>query len=126
MSHTMIFNSEQHIIEIRYQGIITFDEIKETFSEAVRLMQDVNCFLTMGDYRSAKVMLSTMEIHQLPKLITDLLAPSGIAPYQLKRAFVVAKDLEDFHFFETVTHNSGQLAKIFQNVDEAKKWLLQE
>lgn len=82
--------------------------------------------MTLGDYRSAKVNLSTMEIHQLPKVIADLLAPSGIASHKLKRAFVVAEDLDDFYFFETVTLNSGQQAKIFQNVDEAEKWLLQE
>jgi len=122
----MIYNSGLHIIEIKYQGIITFDEVKETFSEAVRMIQDANCFLTLGDYRSAKVNLSTLEIHKLPKVIADLLAPSGITPYKLKRAFVVAKDLEDFYFFETVTLNNGQHAKIFQNMDDAKKWLLQK
>ncbi len=126
MSHTMTYNSELHIIEIKYQGIIRLEEVKETFSEAVRMIQEVNCFLTLGDYRNAEVNLSTMEIHQLPKIIADLLAPSGITPYKLKRAFVVAKDLDDFHFFETVTQNSGQQARIFRNIEEAKKWLFQE
>ncbi|HNK62418.1 MAG TPA: hypothetical protein PLE14_00100 [Anaerolineales bacterium] len=51
---------------------------------------------------------------------------TGISPFKLKRAFVVSKNLDDFHFFENVTRNNGQLAKIFQDVDEAKKWLLQK
>jgi len=122
----MIYNLELHIIEIKHQGIITFNEIIETFSEAIQIVQDVNCFLTLGDYRNANVNLSTIEIHQLPKVISDILIQSGIAPHKLKRAFVVAKNLNDFHFFETVTFNNGQLAKIFQDIDEAKKWLLQK
>jgi len=126
MPHTMIYNLELHIIETKYQGIVTLKEIKETISEAIQIIQDVNCFLTLGDYRNAKVNLSTLEIHQLPKLMSDVLTQSGIAPHKLKRAFVIAKDLDDFHFFETVTLNNGQMAKIFQDIDEAKKWLLQK
>ena len=126
MPHTMIYNLELHIIEIKHQGTITLNEIIETFSEAIQIVQDVNCFLTLGDYRNANVNLSTIEIHQLPKVISDILIQSGIAPHKLKRAFVVAKNLNDFHFFETVTFNNGQLAKIFQDIDEAKKWLLQK
>ena len=126
MPHTIFYNSESHSIETKYQGIITFNEIRETFSEAIQIAQDVNCFLTLGDYRNANVNLSTLEIHRLPKVISDILAPSGIAPHKLKRAFVVAKNLDDFHFFETVTLNNGQLAKIFQDIDEAKRWLLKK
>jgi hypothetical protein len=39
---------------------------------------------------------------------------------------VIASDLKDFEFFETVTVNSGQTTKLFQDMDEAKKWLLKK
>jgi hypothetical protein len=44
----------------------------------------------------------------------------------VKRAVVVAKDIRDFQFYETVTIDSGQNIKLFQDMDEAKKWLLKK
>ena len=126
MPHVMIYNTELHIIETNYQGMISFNEIIGTFSEALQLIRDVNCYLTLGDYRNANVNISTLEIHQLPGIISTMSTQTGISPFKLKRAFVVSKNLDDFHFFENVTRNNGQLAKIFQDVDEAKKWLLQK
>ena len=43
--------------------------------------------------------------------------------HKFRRAFVVARDLDDFIFFETVTLNNRQNAKVFQDIDEARKWL---
>jgi hypothetical protein len=31
----------------------------------------------------------------------------------------------NYRFFETVTLNAGQNIRLFQDIDEAKKWLLQ-
>ena len=123
MSHTIAYNSDSHIIEIKFQGDIILSELQELFSESVRIAKEQNCFLFLSDYREATVKLSTLEIHNLPKILSDIFAPYGIPATKLKRALVVAKDLKDYHFFETVTLNSGQNTKIFQDVAEAKEWL---
>jgi hypothetical protein len=36
---------------------------------------------------------------------------------------LAAKGIEDFKFFETVTFNQAQNAKLFFNMNEARKWL---
>jgi hypothetical protein len=47
---------------------------------------------------------------------------AGLRPDCL-RAIVVAKDLDDYAFFELVSKNQGQRVKIFKDIDEAKRWL---
>ncbi len=123
MSHTITYNSDLHILEIIYQGNIVFNEIKETQSEAAPIAKEKNCFLFLSDFRQATIKLSTMDLYELPKLMSNTFALSEIPVYKLKRAIIVAKDLDDYNFFETVTANRGQNAKIFQNAAEAKEWL---
>jgi hypothetical protein len=67
-----------------------------------------------------------LEIYEIPKIIVEIFTASGLPEYKVKRALVVAKDIEDFSFFETVTMNQAQNARIFQDFDEAKKWLLEK
>jgi len=80
-------------------------------------------FLILNDMREAVMKLSTLEIYELPKLMSEASASSGLKMYNIKRAFVAATDLDDYKFFETVTANRGQYAKLFFDIDEAKKWL---
>jgi hypothetical protein len=35
----------------------------------------------------------------------------------------VSGNMNDFPFFETVTRNRAQNARVFRDVDKAKKWL---
>lgn len=123
MAHTLKYNSDTHAIELTAQGQITFDEQKEIFAEAVRMSIEKNCKLFLSDYRKAILMLSTGEIYDLPKILSDIVASSGMTLPQFRRAVVVENDLKDYQFFETVTANSGQNAKVFYDVSEAKKWL---
>lgn len=127
MGHNISFNSELHITEIKFQGSINLLEIEELLSEAVKVAKEHNSFLFLSDYTEASLNLSTMELYELPKMLADIFASSGIPPYKLKRALVVLQDLKkDFRFFEAVSANNGQKAKLFQNLVEAKKWLLDQ
>jgi len=126
MPHTIRYNSALGIIETQCQGVVTIDEIREICSEVNQLAREHNCFMTLGDYREAKVNLTTFEIFQLPKLVAEISAPFGLCAAEFKRAFVFRSDTDDFRFFETVTLNSGQNARLFQTADEARKWLVEE
>ncbi len=123
MAHTIVYNPDTQTIEIKLQGDITLNEIKELYSESARVAKQQNCFMFLSDYTEAKLKLSTLEIYDLPNILLETLAPSEISASTLKRALVVAKDLDDYHFFETITINRGQSTRIFQDVAEAKKWL---
>ena len=124
MPHTIIYNSEMHIIESKFQKDLTFSEVKEFISEGARIAKENDCALFLTDYREVNLKLSTLEIYEVPKLMQDTFASTGFNARRLKRAIVVAKNLKDFLFHETVTVNRGQNAKVFYDIDEAKKWLL--
>ncbi len=123
MTHTITYNPDMFTLEIKCQGDIALNEIKEIYIESTQVAKKHNCRLVFSDYCEATIKLSTTEIYDLPKILSSILSPSEIPVYELKRALVVAKNLEDYRFFETVTSNRGQHTKIFRDVAEAKKWL---
>ena len=123
MSHTITYNAEERIIEIKVQGDFSLREAKEVFTEAMQVVKAQNCFLVLNDMREAKIKLSTLEIYKLPKSLAAKVDSSGFSVHQLKRALVVKKDLKDYKFFEDVSSNRSQSVKYFFDVDEARKWL---
>ena len=126
MPHTITYNPETHIIEIKLYGQITFNEIIGIYSQALPIAKDKNTSLFFSDYREAILCLSIFEIYELPKIFADTADTIGFNPYQIKRAIVQSKthNPNDYQFFETVSLNRGQsFAKLFQGIDEATKWL---
>jgi hypothetical protein len=126
MPHSIVYNSETQMIESKIFGDLTFGEAKEIIYEFAAIIKEQGCTLLLNDYREVKVKLSTLEIYEVPKIYKDILAESGLSIHHIKRALVVAEDLRDFLFFETVTFNQGQYAKVFKNVTEAREWLLRK
>ncbi len=124
MPYSLTYNSDSRIIEVKFQGDVILGEISMIFSEAAQVYKENNSFLFLGDFRDATMKLSTLELHGLPKMLSDIFSLSGIPVHKLKRAIVVAKDLKDYSFLETVNINRGQTIKIFHDYSEAKKWLL--
>jgi hypothetical protein len=123
MSHTIIYNSEERIIEIKVQGDFSLSEAKEMFTEAVQVVKAQNCFLVLNDMREATMKLSMVEIYKLPKTLAVKVDSLGLSVHKLKRALVVKKDLKDYIFFEDVASNRAQSVKYFFDIDEARKWL---
>lgn len=129
MPHTITYHPETQILELKLHGQITFNEIKEIYSEALPFAKDKNSSLFLSDYREAVLCLSTFEIYELPKIFSETAAAVGFIPFHLKRAIVQSQthNPDDYQFFETVSQNRGQsLARLFQDIDEAKKWLSQK
>jgi len=124
MTHSIEYNPETGIVEIKFQGIVTLNEMKEFLSETKSILVEKGSFLILSDFLEAKLSLSTIEIYNLPKTVSDEIAPLDISVHKLKRAVVISKGSEDFAFGETVMSNRGQNLKIFHNGDEAKAWLL--
>ena len=123
MPHTIIYNSEERIIEIKVQGDLSLNEVKEIITEVARVAKEQNCFLVLNDMREATVKLSILEIYGLPKTMVDIAASFGLDVYKFKRAVVIAQPLKVYEFFETVTLNRTQSTKHFFDMDEARKWL---
>jgi hypothetical protein len=109
---------------MKYQGDLTLKEIKEVVAELALVIKEKDCSFLLNDFNKANIKLSTIEIYELPKIMKDIYASSGINVHSLTRAAVVVKDYKDAHFFETVSVNSGQAVKVFYDIDKARNWVL--
>ena len=125
MLHTITYNSDLGIVEIKFQENVTWKEVEDILWESARIAKEKNCFMFLSDFREATLELSFLELYEFPKILSEIFASSGISAHKIKRAFVVAKDLKDYSFFETVNVNRGYRHKMFEDIDEAKKWLLE-
>lgn len=126
MAHTVTYNLETGIIETSAQGRLTLNEAKELISEIAECAIVNNCFLCLSDYREAIIDMSTFQIYDIPRILSNVVDLLGLHPNKFKRAIIVEKGLRDFNFFETVSRNSGQNIKLFRDIDEAKKWLFEK
>jgi hypothetical protein len=126
MSHTVTYNSRLNLIETKMHGNLDLQEAREIMAEIGHVAEARACFLCLSDYRGATLDMSTVEIYDIPSLLSETVTALGLSAHQFKRALVVDKGLENFHFLETVTYNSGQQARLFHDIDAARKWLLEE
>jgi hypothetical protein len=126
MTHTVIYNPALGIIETVAQGNLNLSEAKEIIYEITQIAVDKDCFLCLSDYRKATLAMSTLQIYDIPKILSDIVTSAGLRPSKFKRAVIAEKSSKDYHFFETVTLNMGQHIRLFQDIEEAKKWLFEK
>jgi hypothetical protein len=124
MPYTLIYNPNSCIIESRIYGDFTLEEIREAVPKFAELIKNNNCRLILTDYRDANIKFSTTEIYNMPGVLAKVFGASGINVFRLKSAFITAKRDKDPVFFETVTINQGQTMRIFDDIEEARNWLL--
>ena len=123
MPHAIIYNPQTKTIESTVSGNVTLDVLQQVFTEQARLSAEHNCDLMLNDYRSAKIKLSTVDIYELPQIISNIAAVYGKDARQTKRALVITQDAEDYYFYETVVDNRSQVEKVFFDMEQAKAWL---
>jgi hypothetical protein len=125
MAHTIIYNPEAHMIETKCEGTLDLEEATEIMSKIAHVAKENNCVFCLSDYRDAELKLTTSEIYNLPKLLSDIVALHSFSAKNFKRALVIRNNSRDFYFFETVTVNQMQNARLFHDAGEAKRWLLE-
>ena len=125
MSHTVIYNSELHIVESKLQGDMTVGEVEDIVTKIASIAKEKDCRLIFTDFREVSRKLSILQIYELPDRTKSIFASFGINVLLYKRANVVGKDLDDYVFHENVMVNRGQNEKVFTDIDKAKKWLME-
>lgn len=125
MSHTVLYNSELHIVESKLHGDMTLGEAEVIITKIAKTAKENDCRLIFTDFREVSRKLSFLQIYELPARTRNIFASFDINVSLYKRANVVAKDLDDYVFHENVMVNRGQNEKVFTNIDKAKKWLME-
>ena len=125
MPHTVIYNSELHIVESKLQGDMTIGEVEEIVTKIAKIAKEKNCRLIFTDFREVSRKLPMWQIYELPNRLKNIFAAFDINVLVYKRANVVARDLDDYIFHENVMVNRGQNEKVFTDIDQAKEWLME-
>jgi hypothetical protein len=126
MPHTFSYNSTEHLIEAKVEGSFNLVELETFVKELAAFSIEKKCYQHLSDFRAAHIKFSTVELYDLPQKIKSLLDPAKVDLSSFKRALVIANDVDDFKFFETVTLNRGQEVKLFYDLESAKQWLLEK
>jgi len=124
MPHTVIYNSELHIVESKLQGDMTVGEVEEIVTKIAKIAKEKDCRLIFTDFREVSRKLPMWQIYELPNRLKNIFAAFDINVLVYKRANIVAKDLDDYIFHENIMVNRGQNEKVFTDIDQAKKWLI--
>ncbi|MFC1795063.1 hypothetical protein ACFL3Q_15940 [Planctomycetota bacterium] len=118
MPYEIAYDMEADCMMCRMFCKIDTPLVKAFTSDVVSLMDKHQCTRILNDLREADLSLSTFEIYDIPRLVTETSLKNWFP-----KALVVSKELDDYLFFESVSHNSGQNVKVFRDIDEAKSWL---
>ena len=126
MPYTIHYNEEMHLIEMKHVGKLVFGESITMTNEMLKMSREKNCHRVLSDYRETILSLSTLEIYKMPRVIHEAAASVGLDARHFKRALIAGKNSQALRFFEIMTHDLGQVAKVFFHIDEARAWLLQD
>ena len=126
LSYTVQYDAEAGLITASAQGAIDMQTLTAFVHAIVSALKEHNCRLVLNDVREVTVLLSTVQIYDLPDMIVELASAEGLEALEIKRALVAAGDLSDFSFFETVSLNRMHNIKIFRDMDKARAWLLEK
>ena len=124
MPHTIIYNSELHLVESKLQGDMTSGEVDEIITKTAKIPKKKDCRLIFTDLTEVSRKLSILEIYELPDRIKTIFTSFGIHVSLYRRANLVAKDWDDYIFHENVMVNRGQNEKVFTDIEKARKWLI--
>lgn len=108
MTHTVIYNSELHIVQSKLQADMTLSEVDEIVTQTATIAKEKDCRLILTDFREVSRKLSILEIYELPDPIRTIFTSFGMYISLYKRANVAAKDWDEYIFHENVMVNRGQ------------------
>jgi hypothetical protein len=120
MKHELIITFENDYVQIISNGEKSFESSLKIWTNAVKVCQKHNCFKVLGVASSTK-MHTTIESYQHGALFHQI-----NIDHKFKIAWVELNPdaISSIKFIETVLLNRGYNVKLFQDVEEAKTWLL--
>jgi site-specific recombinase XerD len=131
MAYEVTYNPEEDCVHARIEGGVDLATAQRYAREIIKQLRAHNCLRLLNDMRKASIKLSTMDLYDLPAWIEERIEEAGVSR-SCKRALLVAKNFNDYAFYETVTRNHGQLLEvftdsqvtgIFRDISKADEWL---
>lgn len=120
MPYKIRYDEELGYITVTVDGQLDSSILETISSEIAKVVEKYSCRRIFNDLRHARLK-SVVDTYYMP----NAMERSGIA-LSCKRAFVVREFTSDFIFLETVFVNQGHQVKMFDHIDKAQQWLLEE
>lgn len=119
MPYTIDYVKEQDYIIVIIEGSFTLSTLKELAEDIAQFVEQHGCYRILNDLRQAELTRGTIDVYNMPKTAKG----AGI-DIRFRRALVVGERSSEFYFLETVFINQGHNVKMFIDIDEALRWLL--
>ena len=118
MPYTLRYEPDNNCVVLTFENTVTIENIKEAAPRVARMCEENSCEYLLNDMSAATIDVSFMELYTSPKIMDK----SRMSP-TIKRALVVPPGFDEAGFLETVTRNKGHNLMVFQDIEEAKRWL---
>lgn len=114
---------DQKFIEIKYSGVVTADELNDTFNATLAVVRKTGILRFYADCSEMTKGHSILDLYYL----IDLYGKEEVS-ISFKEAILLPlphPNKDEVRFYETACLNRGYLVKIFSTRDEALSWLFE-
>lgn len=118
MRFEITYNQEHDFLMGKFIGELNAESVKIYMKEIEKMVKSHNCKRFINDLREATILLSIGDFYNAPARMA-----TGAFDRSWRRAIVVKQKLDKLDFFETTSANQGFQVKVFEDMDEAMKWL---
>jgi len=125
MPYTVEHQPAENIIVARVWGKANLSVLQKLAKEIILVSRQSVCFCMLTDLREVELNVSTMDIYSLPGFIKETAQANDIDIFSVKRAFVMTESQKILQFYETISLNRSHHTKLFFDIEQAKKWLLE-
>lgn len=122
MSWKIEYNSGKKLIELEYSGLISGDDLKKAFEKVIEYIYEYKTVLVLADCTK---MSTGHTLFDLLGLLEDFEKLDVLR--NVKEAVLLSTGHEsavNISFWETACQNRGFKVRIFEEKEEAVKWLI--
>ena len=121
MPFRVTYSPEDDCVLTSLSGDLTTEVVSAFFAEVLRVAAESGCGRVLSDLRDARIVASAADLYWM----ADALTKKDVQTLT-RRAIVVARDQDDYGFWETLCTNRGHRnVRVFEDYDEARRWALQ-
>ena len=121
MSHELYYDSYVGCVVLNVKNTVTIDRIKTIAPKVAHMCSKTGCRRLLNDMSEATIKVSLLELFESPQIMSE-----SDVTQSIKRALVIPPTFDEPEFLENVTRNRGHNFKVFEDVKQARKWLLSE
>lgn len=122
MNWSIQFDAASEQIVVISRGVLNADQVRAKARAIIDAIQRHGAKRVLVDDREMSVEIGTVDIYRLPELFSSLnLDRSARVALVISSA---SRQVGDYAFLETVSHNSGYQIRLFTDIDAARQWLM--